>query len=228
MPHDPEAFADMVVLHTKAALAPLLERLAAAEQAQRELQARVLELVGLRDRITVVETKAATIHEPVTAQHSGQSETDLELALRDKIEPLTKEIGAVRERLIAVEVRQPVPGPPGLNGKDGADGLGWDDLVVEHDGERTFTIKFMRGERVKVAGSFTIPADIYRGVYVEGKTYERGDGVTWAGSEWHCHEPTTTKPGDGSKAWTLKVKRGRDGKDGKDAPTVPVVSVGRS
>ena len=61
----------------------------------------------------------------------------------------------------------------------------------------------------------------------DGKTYERGDGVTWAGSEWHCNEPTTTKPGDGSKAWTLKVKRGRDGKDGRDAMTAPVLSVKR-
>lgn len=276
MPHDPEAFADMVVLTVKAAMAPVLERLAVSEQCNRDLQARVSELTALRDRVTVVETKAALpVPEPpevdlspvleriaATEQASrelharfatietkaaapvvpdiyglaagvasGPSAADIELSMRDKLEPLTKEVGALRERLIAVEVRQPVPGPPGekgqdgINGKDGVDGMGWDDLAVEHDGERTFSVKLMRGERVKEAGVFTVPVDIYRGVYIDGRTYQRGDGVTFGGSEFHCNEPTATKPESGSKAWTLKVKRGRDGKDGKDATTLPVVSV---
>ena len=69
--------------------------------------------------------------------------------------------------------------------------------------------------------------DIYRGIWADGRTYEPGDGVTWSGSEWHCHATTTTKPGDGSKAWTLKVKRGRDGKDGKDGPPGPPGEPGR-
>jgi hypothetical protein len=51
--------------------------------------------------------------------------------------------------------------------------------------------------------------------------------VTWAGSEWHCHTTTTTKPGEGSKAWTLKVKRGRDGKDAKDGAIGPPGPPGR-
>jgi hypothetical protein len=124
----------------------------------------------------------------------------------------------VSDRLTALEARAPVPGPPGekgLDGTNGQDGLGWDDLAIVHDGERAFTIRAVRGDQVKEFGAFTIPAEIYRGVYVDGKTYERGDCATWAGSEWHCNETTTTKPGDGSKAWTLKVKRGRDGKDAK-------------
>lgn len=126
-----------------------------------------------------------------------------------------------------------VPGMPGekgmdgTNGKDGADGLGFDDLAVLHDGERGFTFQFTRGDRVK-SYLFTMPIDIYRGVYVDGRTYERGDGVTWGGSEWHCNDATTAKPGDGSKSWTLKVKRGRDGKDGRDAdPGLPTVTVGK-
>lgn len=118
-------------------------------------------------------------------------------------------------------------GPAGLNGKDGADGLGWDDLVVEQIDERTAVVKCQRGLQVKEVGRMTFPVEIYRGVYLDGKTYERGDGVTWAGSEWHCNEATSTRPGDGSKAWTLKVKRGRDGKDGKDASSLPVVSIKR-
>jgi integrin beta 3 len=114
--------------------------------------------------------------------------------------------------------RDGLPGVPGHPGADGArgingqDGLGFDDLSVLHDGERAMTLRFLKGDTVK---EFTVklPVDIYRGVYQDGKTYEKGDGVTWGGSEWHANEPTISKPGDGSKAWTLKVKRGRDGKD---------------
>jgi hypothetical protein len=103
-------------------------------------------------------------------------------------------------------------GLPGKDGRDGQDGLGFDDFEEEYDGERTFIRRYRRGDRVKEF-RFTVAMDLYRGTWVEGRTYERGDGVTWAGSEWHCHETTRQKPGDGSKAWTLKVKRGRDGRD---------------
>ncbi len=128
---------------------------------------------------------------------------------------------------LSVPGPQGVKGADGLNGRDGVDGLGFDDVAVLHDGERGVTIRFIKGDRIKEFG-FTMPADIYRGVYQDGKTYERGDGVTWGGSEWHCNDATTIKPGDGSKSWTLKVKRGRDGKDGRDAvDPMPVVSVKR-
>jgi hypothetical protein len=120
----------------------------------------------------------------------------------------------------------PGVGRPGADGQNGLDGLGFDDIVVDYDGDREFTIKFLRGERVK-AFTFTVPFDRYRGVYADGKTYNRGDGVTWAGSEWHCNETTRTKPGESSKAWTLKVKRGRDGKDGRDLAPRPMPVVTR-
>ena len=168
---------------------------------------------------------------------------DMTMAVRD----LVKDVSTVRERIAAVEVRAAIPGPPGpqgpvgpqghdgaigpvgpsgpagRDGVDGADGIAIEDLAITQTGERSVTL----GSPRKAIGTVTFPFAIYRGVWVEGQTYERGDGVTWAGSMWHCNEPTTTKPGDGTKAWTLTVKRGRDGKDGKDAPGVPVVSVGK-
>jgi integrin beta 3 len=101
-------------------------------------------------------------------------------------------------------------------------------LQVFHDGERTFTVKAIRDDRTKELGVFTIQGlQIYRGVFVDGKAYTPGDTVTWGGSLWHCNQPTGSKPGEQSKAWTLCVKRGQDGKDGKDAPGgLPVVKVG--
>lgn len=139
----------------------------------------------------------------------------------------TSEIGTMRERLAKVETLGPVPGPPGPAGKDGLDGLGFDDLGVTQRDDRSFTITAAHGDVVKEIGTASFAIDLYRGVWLEGKAYEPGDGVTWAGSEWHCSAATTTKPGDGSKAWTLKVKRGRDGKDGKDGGPGPIGPAGK-
>src|SRR5690606_30796153 len=69
----------------------------------------------------------------------------------------------------------------GDDGKPGADGLGFDDLSVEYDGEKTVTLKFVRGEQSKEF-PLVLPVVIDRGVFSEGKTYGPGDGVTWAGS----------------------------------------------
>jgi len=92
-------------------------------------------------------------------------------------------MAAVRERVAVLETRELVPGPPGPPGPAGVDGK---------DGT---------------------PGLRYCGVFVDGKDYDLGDGVTWAGSLWHCNAATTTRPGEGSKTWTLMVKRGRDGRD---------------
>jgi hypothetical protein len=335
MPRDLDGLADIVVLTVKSAMAPLLERLATAEQCNRDLQARVQELVQLRDRVASVETKSAGVAEPsasltpllervasvegrlsavgdlrdrvvvmetkaavpvtvpqpvvpepvdlsplieriagaearlstlgdlrdrvVTIETKAASPVVLEKqedlapalqrisALELKLEmkaaetapilgaiaDLTKDAGAIRERIAAVEVRAQIPGPPGSpgkdgkDGKDGVDGLGFDELAMDQKDDRSITVKAVRGDRIKEIGTARFPVQIQRGVYVEGKSYELGDLVTWGGSQWHANEETTSKPGDGSKAWTLVVKRGRDGKDGRDAlEPVPVVSVG--
>lgn len=71
------------------------------------------------------------------------------------------------------------------------------------------------------AKTFRLPAMVYRGVFVEGSDYLPGDTTTWGGSLWHCDAPTRDKPGEGSKAWRLAAKRGRDGRDGKDGERGP-------
>jgi hypothetical protein len=182
-----------------------------------------------RERLAVLETKAAAPAEP----HQALVARILSLEQRAMDDPALKAVGDLRERVAVVEDRAPVPGPAGpagAPGKDGADGLGFDDLMTEQRDDRSITIKAARGERVKEIGTARFPVLIQRGVYIDGKAYDNGDVVTWGGSQWGCNEPTTTKPGEGLKAWTLIVKRGRDGKDGKDAPgALPVVSiVGRS
>lgn len=117
----------------------------------------------------------------------------------------------------------PVDGKDGAPGKDGADGFGFDDLDVEYDGERSFSLKFVRGEKVKEFGSFRLPIPIRRGVWGEnGRTdYEQNDVVTWNGSEWTASKATSVKPGlpsAESRAWVLTVKKGSDGKQGPQGP----------
>jgi len=104
-----------------------------------------------------------------------------------------------------------IDGTNGKDGTDGKDGLGFDDLDVVYDGERTLTVRFMQGERIREFPCL-LPIMLDRGVYKDSGSYERGDAVTWAGSLWIAQEPTGEKP-DSGKGWRLAVKRGRDGKD---------------
>jgi hypothetical protein len=127
------------------------------------------------------------------------------------VAPLGDSLATIRERIATLETRAPVPGPAGADGKDGADGFGFDDLTVTRDGDRGVVFTFAQGDRVR-AFPLTVPWLVYRGVFVAGTSYTPGDVVTWAGSAWICDGPTTAKPGDGD-GWTLAVKRGRDGRD---------------
>lgn len=96
--------------------------------------------------------------------------------------------------------------------KDGIDALGFDDLSVEHDGEREITIKFSRGEEVK-SFPFTLPVVLYRGVFKEGDDYTKSDSVTFGGSLFISQKDSPQgKPGE-SDDWKLSCKRGRDGKN---------------
>lgn len=101
--------------------------------------------------------------------------------------------------------------PKPKDGEDGLDGFGFEDLAVEHDGERGFVLRFTRGERVKEF-AFTVPVVLDRGFWLEGKAVEAGDGVTFGGSYWIAQRATATKPEIGNPDWRLAVKKGRDGK----------------
>lgn len=93
-------------------------------------------------------------------------------------------------------------------------------IPPDDEQQRAFAINVVRSSGAMSAAVAKLPVMLYRGVYREGESYERGDTVTWAGSLWHCDADTTAKPDAvGSKAWTLAAKRGRDGKDGERART---------
>lgn len=103
----------------------------------------------------------------------------------------------------------------GKEGKPGKDGLGFDDVRVEFDGERTVDFVFERGDDRKKY-PIVFPNIIDRGYYEPEKEYERGDGIRYGGSYWIAQEKTSWKPGGPESGWTLAVKKGRDGKNGTD------------
>lgn len=151
---------------------------------------------AVRDRVLALETKAA---QPLAIEHTVTDLRDRLDRLETRLHDDAAATTTIRERIAVLETRAPMPGPTGPAGKDGKDGKD---------------------------GTPGLAGLSFEGVYQDGKAYEVGNLVTWAGSSWHCNEATRDKPGEGSKAWTLMVKRGRDGKDGRDAVTVPVVSLG--
>ncbi|WP_144223614.1 hypothetical protein [Mesorhizobium amorphae] len=106
----------------------------------------------------------------------------------------------------------PVIGKDGDPGKDGVDGLAFEDMTEElADDGRTIIRRYSRGEQVKEF-RHQVAVVLDRGVYKDGHEYEPGDGVTWGGSFWIAQQKTTEKP-EGSDCWRLAVKRGRAGKD---------------
>jgi hypothetical protein len=109
--------------------------------------------------------------------------------------------------------------------KDGKDGMGFDDFEPVYDGHRTLGFRMTRGEQVK-EWTFKMPWPLEIGVYQPEHAYERGDGVTYAGSFWFAQTDTTKRPGDNNSDWRLAVKKGRDGKDGK-APEITKPAVVR-
>jgi integrin beta 3 len=204
-------------------------------------------VLELRDRVVVLETKAAipaavapdpdvaALQTRLTAlEHTVDSDASrLEVYSAALQRDLAKDGAQLGERIAVLETRAPVPGPAGqpghdgTNGTDGVDGLGFDDLDVRFDGYNMLTFAFARAGAEAKEFPVSLPFLRYQGVHQHSQKYYQGDVVTWAGSTWHCNEPTTAKPDDGSKAWQLMVKRGRDGKDGRDAPgALPVVSIG--
>lgn len=98
-----------------------------------------------------------------------------------------------------------------VEGKDGNPGIGFDDMVVDQVGERSFLMRFTRGDQVKEF-AFAMPVMLDRGVYRAGEAYQKGDCVTYGGSLWIAQANTDAKPDGADSGWRLGVKRGRDGR----------------
>lgn len=94
--------------------------------------------------------------------------------------------------------------------------------LEQNENPRKFAVVVRTSSGSTQRVDFALPVVLDVGLYAEGKSYDPGDGVTWAGQWWIAQKQDATgKPGE-SPDWRLAVKRGRegkagaDGKDGKD------------
>jgi hypothetical protein len=108
-------------------------------------------------------------------------------------------------------------------GKDGEDGLGFEDMEASYNGERGVTLKFSRGDQTKEF-NFRLPVVIDRGYWREGFKASQGDAVTHDGTLWIALRDNAVKPCLESKDdWRIGARKGRDGRNGKngiDAPSI--------
>lgn len=110
--------------------------------------------------------------------------------------------------------------PKPKDGVDGKDGMGFDDLTADYDGDRLLTLSLTRGDEVKDF-TLTLPIPIYRGLYSVDKEYQLGDNTTWAGATWIAMKDSPVGvPGSEGSDWAQAVKRGDRGKKG-EVITVP-------
>lgn len=86
---------------------------------------------------------------------------------------------------------------------------------VAEDGGRVIKRRTLYSDGQVFEREIKTTAMVYRGLYAEERGYDVGDVTTWGGSVWHCEAPTSDRPGEGSKAWRLAVKKGAPGKDAK-------------
>jgi hypothetical protein len=115
-----------------------------------------------------------------------------------------------------------VVGADGKDGTPGKDGADFTDCTIDYDGERSIIIRSKNGELTK-----RMPIPIDRGYWAEGKSAEKGDIVTHAGSAWIALRDTKTAPSyAGKDDWRLLARKGKDGVDGRNGrdlgPAQPV------
>lgn len=188
---------------------------------------RAEDLCSLPKPPTIEEVKAAVLAEMPAPQkgekgEDGKSFTieEVRALVRDAVEQEQAKWALEFERRAQDTLRSacdriPVP-------QNGRDGLGFEDMTLEHDGERKFALVFSRDGR-EVRKEFSLPVVLDRGYYERGKSYAPGDGVTSKGSFWIAQVDTDLAPGE-SDDWRKAVSKGRDARmvEMPKSPTGPV------
>src|SRR6202000_97093 len=115
--------------------------------------------------------------------------------------------------MVAAAVQMHMLANPVKDGRDGTDGVNFDEMEATYDGERTITLSFSRGD-VRKQFPIKIQNLIHRGVFKHSMKYEQGDCVTWDGCTWVARGDIEKGKSFNKDEWQLIVKRGTDGKDG--------------
>lgn len=110
----------------------------------------------------------------------------------------------------SVRVTDPIDGDLAAAGwRIVVNGLKGIDTAIEDGGRSlSLTIKTTAGDVVH-AHRTAVPVE--RGVHRDGKGYEAGDVVEWAGAAWIATQDAPVGKPDTSEDWRRLVRRGRDG-----------------
>ena len=231
---DPEKIAAAIAASVQAkverALAPLLARLDALEA--KEMPDLVGELLA-SDRLKtlvnleVVDSVAEYMAEnPAPAGKDGADGKDGATGDpgRDGLD-LKDLFRAEGGRLVAVMSDGTTKDLGVFVGKDGRDGLGFEDMMVRFNDDHTFTLAYQRGDEVK---EYTSPqlGIRHKGYWREGVKAVAGDLWVHAGTCWVAKADTDAKPATNAEAWQIfasKGSMGEPGRAGKDfKPSEPI------
>lgn len=197
-----------------AAMGPVVKTLVS-----REAQSLIERNAELEARIKELEEREPEKGEPGADGLPGADGKDGEHG-KDGIAPSAEDVAACFERrfsefLLAGERRIYEMADKAIDrmprAKDGIDGIGWDAMSVEFDGERTVTLVFDKGEE-QFTYPVTFPLVIDKGFWKDGTQASQGDGYTFGGSYWIAQKATDTKPEVGNDDWRIAVRKGRDAK----------------
>lgn len=226
---------DMKVLHSQIAtwearwgdLATLRERVAVVEARSQPVSAAILEMRPSDDDTILTRLVALETRDPIAgpAGPPGPAGAD---GREGPAGPAGMEGKDGATGRTGTDGRDGQPGVPGVAGRDGMAGERGEkglDGAPGRDGtleglsltqidDRTWHL--CRADGTVIGdGVLTFDVVLDRGVYQSGRTYEKGDGVTFGGSFWIAQDATSEKPGDGATKWRLAVKAGREGREGK-------------
>jgi hypothetical protein len=102
----------------------------------------------------------------------------------------------------------------GTNGRDGVDGLSISDFEFEIDEARNVTVTLVRSDGSSIVKTGKMVGMLVdRGVYSTAQVYEKGDSITYGGSQFIATRDAPCKPATADGGWRLAVKAGQNGLD---------------
>lgn len=118
--------------------------------------------------------------------------------------------------------RDGADGKDGAQGKDGKDGESLAIIARDYDADAHEIVeRYISGGEVK---ELRYPAGgiVHRGYWGEGKQARAGDAYTHNGCLWIAQRNTDAEPTPANPDWCIGARKGRDGKDYREAKSEPV------
>ena len=113
-------------------------------------------------------------------------------------------------------------GADGQNGRDGKDGESLAIIARDYDADAHEIVeRYISGGEVK---TLRYPAGgiVHKGYWGEGKSARAGDAYTHNGCLWIAQRSTDAEPTPASADWCIGARKGRDGKDYREVKSEPV------